>query len=45
MCRSAIFIFRDPPSGRRVALDFAGVPYLTLWSDGGAFLCVEPAGV
>jgi galactose mutarotase-like enzyme len=36
------FIFRDPPSGRNLKLDFAEVPYLTLWSDGGPFLCVEP---
>ena len=36
------FVFRDPPSGRKIALDFSGVPYFTLWSDGGAFLCVEP---
>src|SRR5256714_6639326 len=28
------FTFSDPPSGRTVALDLAGVPYLTLWSDG-----------
>lgn len=40
--REPIFVFRDPPNGRRVALDFTGVPYLTLWSDGGAFLCLEP---
>ena len=32
----------DPPSGRWVSIDLAGVPYLTLWSDGGPFLCVEP---
>ena len=25
-----------------VILDLRGVPYLTLWSDGGPFLCVEP---
>jgi galactose mutarotase-like enzyme len=37
-----ILIYRDPPSGREVALDFSEVPYFTLWSDGGAFLCVEP---
>ena len=37
-----IFTFTDPPSGRIVALDLTGVPYLTLWSDGGPFLCVEP---
>jgi galactose mutarotase-like enzyme len=36
------FLFRDPPSGRSVTLDFAEVPYFTLWSDGGPFLCVEP---
>lgn len=36
------FLFRDPPSGRRVALDLGRAPYVTLWSDGGAFLCVEP---
>ena len=26
----------------KLSLDFSGVPYLTLWPDGGAFLCVEP---
>ncbi len=36
------FVFRDPPSGRQVALDFDNVPYFTIWSDGGPFLCVEP---
>ncbi len=36
------FVYRDPPSGREVALDLTGVPYVTLWSDGGPFLCVEP---
>jgi galactose mutarotase-like enzyme len=36
------FTFSDPSSGRTVALDLADVPYLTLWSDGGSFLCVEP---
>ncbi|PYJ09485.1 MAG: hypothetical protein DMF06_09760 [Verrucomicrobia bacterium] len=36
------FTFTDPPSGRTVAIDLTGVPYLTLWSDGGPFLCVEP---
>ena len=37
-----ILVYRDPPSGREVALDFSEAPYFTLWSDGGAFLCVEP---
>jgi galactose mutarotase-like enzyme len=36
------FTFTDPPSGRAVAVDLTNVPYLTLWSDGGPFLCVEP---
>jgi len=36
------FTFSDPPSGRMVELDLTSVPYLTLWSDGGPFLCVEP---
>ncbi len=36
------FSYVDPPSGRWVTLDLAGVPYMTLWSDGGPFLCVEP---
>jgi galactose mutarotase-like enzyme len=36
------FTFSDSPSRRTVALDLTGVPHLTLWSDGGPFLCVEP---
>lgn len=36
------FSYVDPPSGRWVILDLTGVPYMTLWSDGGPFLCVEP---
>jgi galactose mutarotase-like enzyme len=36
------FTYADRPSGRSVVLDLTGVPYLTLWSDGGPFLCVEP---
>jgi len=36
------FTFYDPPTSRSVTLELDGVPYLTLWSDGGAFLCVEP---
>lgn len=36
------FTFSDLPSGRTVGLDLSGVPYVTIWSDGGAFLCVEP---
>ena len=36
------FDYADPSSGRSVAIDLASVPYVTLWSDGGPFLCVEP---
>jgi galactose mutarotase-like enzyme len=36
------FVYIDPPSRRKVIVDLTGVPYLTLWSDGGPFLCVEP---
>ena len=36
------FSYVDPPSGRWVMLDLNGVPYLTLWSNGDPFLCVEP---
>lgn len=38
----ARFVYSDPPSGRDVVMDLSGVPYLTLWSDGGPFLCIEP---
>jgi galactose mutarotase-like enzyme len=37
-----IFTVRDAPSGRVVSLDLADVPYVTLWSDGGPFVCIEP---
>lgn len=33
----------DPAGGRRLTLDLAQCPYLTLWSDGrGEFVCLEP---
>ncbi|PYL67647.1 MAG: hypothetical protein DMF28_08680 [Verrucomicrobia bacterium] len=37
-----LFEYVDPPSGRWMTLNLIGVPYLTLWSDGGPFLCIEP---
>jgi galactose mutarotase-like enzyme len=37
-----VFTYTDTPSDRTVVIDLTGVPYLTLWSDGGPFLCVEP---
>src|SRR6266702_1731528 len=36
------FSFVDQPSGRWVIVDLTDVPYVTLWSDGGPFLCIEP---
>jgi galactose mutarotase-like enzyme len=36
------FVYVDPSSSRRATVDLTGVPYFTLWSDGGPFLCVEP---
>jgi len=37
-----LFSYVDPPSGRWVTLDLIDVPYVTLWSDSGPFLCIEP---
>jgi galactose mutarotase-like enzyme len=37
-----LFVYRDVLSGREVRLSMPETPYLTLWSDGGPFLCVEP---
>ncbi len=37
-----IFAVEDPVSGRRTTLDYTEAPYLTLWSDGHVFICVEP---
>src|SRR6478672_6064515 len=37
-----VFTFSDLSSGRVVSIDLTNVPYLTLWSDGGPFVCVEP---
>jgi galactose mutarotase-like enzyme len=36
------FSYVDPASGRWVIVDLTDLPYLTLWSDGGPFLCIEP---
>jgi len=34
--------FRLEDAGRVVSLDFSSVPYVTFWSDGGPFVCIEP---
>ena len=36
------FTLVDPVGGRRVELDCPEAPYLTLWSDGHPFICIEP---
>jgi galactose mutarotase-like enzyme len=36
------FVFLDPLGGRRVTVAMPETPYLTLWSDGHAFICMEP---
>lgn len=37
-----LFVFRDTGTGREVDCQYAGAPYVTLWNDGSAFLCIEP---
>jgi galactose mutarotase-like enzyme len=37
-----IFIVEDPGSRRRTELHYQEAPYVTLWSDGNDFVCVEP---
>lgn len=36
------FVLEAPALGHRVVCDYAEAPYLTLWSNGDPFLCVEP---
>lgn len=38
----AVFAVEDPVGGRRTELDYHEAPYVTLWSDGHDFVCVEP---
>jgi galactose mutarotase-like enzyme len=38
----AIFAVEDPAGHRRTSLDYREAPYVTLWSDGHDFVCVEP---
>ena len=37
-----VFTLLDAAAGRRVELDCPEAPYLTLWSDGHDFVCLEP---
>jgi len=36
------FVLEAPALGHRVTCDYSEAPYLTLWSNGDPFLCVEP---
>ena len=36
------FTVDDPAGGRRVEVDCSQAPYVTVWSDGHDFVCVEP---
>ncbi len=38
----ARFTLRDERAGREVVCDFNGCPYVTIWSDFGPFICIEP---
>ena len=37
-----VFVLADPAGGRRVELDCPEAPFVTLWSDGHPFVCMEP---
>jgi len=36
------FVLEAPDLGHRIECDYAQAPYLTLWSNGDPFICVEP---
>lgn len=36
------FTLESPALGHRIVCDYSEAPYLTLWSNGDPFLCVEP---
>ena len=36
------FILEAPALGHRIACDYSEAPYLTLWSNGDPFVCIEP---
>ncbi len=37
-----LFIVRDREGGREISMRLDEVPYITLWSDGNPFVCLEP---
>ena len=37
-----LFTFADRATGREVMLNYSGAPYITIWSSGQPFVCVEP---
>jgi galactose mutarotase-like enzyme len=36
------FVLEDPKLRRRISFDFSEVPFLTLWSEGENYICIEP---
>lgn len=36
------FVLEAPALGHRIECDYSEAPYLTLWSNGDPFLCIEP---
>jgi len=39
---SRLITLQDPINGHRVTLDLGSAPYLTIWSSGSGYMCVEP---
>lgn len=37
-----LFTFADRETKRQVVMNYSGAPYVTLWSNGQPFVCVEP---
>ena len=40
--RKRHFVLEAPALGHRIECDYSAAPYMTLWSNGDPFLCVEP---
>jgi galactose mutarotase-like enzyme len=36
------FVLEDPKFRRRIVFDFSEVPFLTLWTEGENYICIEP---
>lgn len=40
--KERVFVVEDEGSGRKFTQDFGDFPYMTIWSNGADFICVEP---